>query len=394
MPECAPRVVCLFHRGFKLFPRGFKQLEALDDSEYDVTVFCADRSGLPSREYHGGIELRRVSVPWPSFAPLKPLFLVWSLLRLCIEARAVDDVDVYHCFGIYSMLPGLLLSQFNSASLSYDAFEDYRYQFVRSGAIPFATEWFGDLLVQIERSLVSHSDHVFVVPSADDILEQRFARLETGVTTLWNVPRLEEGTLSSDTQDDTDDGTVQVIYVGNMSIDKGALEMVEAAVRTLHRVDYQAGFVFIGGFDEELEREVRQAIPADVAEQIDLRGFVPYEEVAPYLSSADVALELYQRTFWHEQSMASSKLFRYMAAQLPIVVSDFPGIGSLVRDNGAGVAVNPADPDAVADRLCELIEDKAKREQLGENGYSAFQTRYNWDIESDKFLEAFAKIVA
>lgn len=382
-----PHVLCLFHRGFELFPRGYKQIESLDRGGYDVKVLCATRSELPSED-HEGIQIRRFQTPWPDLAVLKPLALLWILLNLTIRGMSEDKVDAVHSFGIYSLLPGVVISRISSATLTYDAFEDYRYQFKRSGAIPVATELFGRLLVRFERLLVSLSDGVFVVPSADNILETRFETVDTPVTTIWNVPRLREGI--DKIHDETDDEkSITVLYIGSISAYKGAREMVEAATGTLRRVNAPVEFVFIGGHSKEVKQELRSLIPAEYEENITFPGFIPYEDVTPYLKSADIAIQLNQPTFWNRQSKASSKLFRYMAANLPIVVGDLPGFGSIVRELEAGIPVDPGKPEAAADALTELVITDEKRRRLGRNGYTAFRERYNWEAEEDRFIESF-----
>lgn len=388
MVEGPRRVLCLFHRGFKLFPRGFKQIESLSDAGYEVEVLCAARSTLPRTETHEGVKIRRVQTPWPDFAVLKPLALLWVLLRLTVIGLNEDDIDVIHCFGIYSLLPGIILSKAKTTALTYDAFEDYRYQLERSGAIPVATSYFGQLLVLTERWMVSKSEAVFVVPSADDILERRFADIDTTVTTVWNVPRLREG-INPTSEEPDGKAEITVLYVGSISVYKGASEMVEAAVKTLDSVDVPTKFVFIGGHSNETAVELNRLIPSDYEDNIVFPGFVAYEEVKPFLSSADIAIQLNQPTFWNRQSKASSKLFRYMAARLPIVVSDFPGFGSIIRELNAGIPVDPTRPDDAAAALAELVEDEGKRRELGENGYEAFLERYNWEFEEGSFLDAF-----
>ncbi|MFC7231573.1 glycosyltransferase family 4 protein [Saliphagus sp. GCM10025308] len=388
MAENPSQILCLFHRGFELFPRGYKQIESLSSAGHDVTVLCAARSDLPETETYEGAEIRRFRTPWPNFAPIKPFVILWILLVLIAKGLSEDEVDSIHCFGIYSLLSGVVLSSLKETSLTYDAFEDYRYQFERSGAVPVGTKFFGRQLVRFERWLASLSDGVFVVPSADNVLEQRFADVDTRVATIWNVPRLREGINRSNLKPKGNE-RVTVLYVGGISVHKGACEMVEAAVQTLEKVDKPTKFVFIGGHSHETARKLNRLIPAALEEDIEFPGFIPYDEVEPYLHVSDIALQLYQPTFWNRQSKASSKLFRYMAAQIPVVISDFPGIGHLIRDTEAGLAVDPTDPDDAASALIELVEQDEKRQQLGQNGYSAFKERYNWKFEERRFLEAF-----
>lgn len=54
-----------------------------------------------------------------------------------------------------------------------------------------------------------------------------------------------------------------------------------------------------------------------------------------------------------------------MAAGLPVVASDVGGVGEIVSDGADGYLVPPGDPNALADRLRELLGDPARRASMG-----------------------------
>ena len=88
----------------------------------------------------------------------------------------------------------------------------------------------------------------------------------------------------------------------------------------------------------------------------------------------------------------SNKLFQYMSAGLPVVVSDIGNWGTLVEDEGCGVAVEPGDPDAIADALVALADDPDRRSTLGRNGHRAALERYNWESERAKLLDVYERL--
>ena len=58
-----------------------------------------------------------------------------------------------------------------------------------------------------------------------------------------------------------------------------------------------------------------------------------------------------------------------MSCGKPLVVTDAGGLGGLVDDQG-GLRVPVADPERLADALCTLIADPARRQAMGEHNRS------------------------
>lgn len=385
------KVVCLFHRGFKLFPRGFKQLEALAAEGHDVRVLCTDRGELPKSENHEGAMIERTRVWWPERAILKPLAISYVMLQLLIQGLQHRDADVVHCFGLYALLPGFVVAKLSGANLSYDAFEDYAYEVDQSGALGRISSLADDLIVGVELFLVARCDRVYTVPSVDDSLESRFGRVTDRITTIQNVPRRSEGDLPPPESCDLyDSKATTLVYVGGLTADKGSVHMAKVLATAAERTDEPIQAFIIGSFHDDTRPSVEYILEdAGIEDCVHLVGFVPYDEVLPYLSASDVALHLYQDTPWNRRSTGSSKLYRYMAAQFPIIVSDLPGIGGIVDEYNCGVVVPPTDVDAAAGTIVSLVEDDDYREGLGNRAFDAFESELNWDAERETFISDF-----
>jgi len=88
------------------------------------------------------------------------------------------------------------------------------------------------------------------------------------------------------------------------------------------------------------------------------------------------------------------KLFEFMAAGLPVVVSDFPLLRAIVEENDCGIPVNPEDPGAIAAAVRRLARDPALARRLGENGIRAVATTFNWEREAAVLLRSYARLGA
>ena len=87
------------------------------------------------------------------------------------------------------------------------------------------------------------------------------------------------------------------------------------------------------------------------------------------------------------------KMFEYMAAGLPLVVSDFPHLRRYVERHGAGIHVDPGDPDAVAQALSDLLQNPAEAAAMGQRGRQAVLDHYVWDTEADVLLALYGRVL-
>ena len=89
----------------------------------------------------------------------------------------------------------------------------------------------------------------------------------------------------------------------------------------------------------------------------------------------------------------ATKLFEYMAAGLPFVVSDFPIWRDLTDRYRAGICVDPLDTEEIAEAVERLLTDDALAAEMGANGRRAFEQELSWEADYrryERFLSAIA----
>ena len=88
------------------------------------------------------------------------------------------------------------------------------------------------------------------------------------------------------------------------------------------------------------------------------------------------------------------KMFEFMASGLPLVYSDLPSHREIVGDRSVGIAVDPTNPETIANAIEFLVlhPDSAKR--MGENARMAIKQRLNWESESKKLLSLYEEILS
>ena len=82
---------------------------------------------------------------------------------------------------------------------------------------------------------------------------------------------------------------------------------------------------------------------------------------------------------------------------MPVVVSNFPVMRAIVRDDPAGPlgeVCDPAEPASIGAAIRTIIElDPGAREALHERCRTAARERWNWETESRGLLNLYADLL-
>ena len=73
-------------------------------------------------------------------------------------------------------------------------------------------------------------------------------------------------------------------------------------------------------------------------------------------------------------------LIEAMAASVPVVATDVPGICDVVKPNETGLLVPPCSPPALAEAIARLLNDATLREHLVLSARQDVEKRFTWDV--------------
>jgi glycosyltransferase involved in cell wall biosynthesis len=74
---------------------------------------------------------------------------------------------------------------------------------------------------------------------------------------------------------------------------------------------------------------------------------------------------------------------------LPVVASRVGGMCEIVEQGVTGLLVEPADPEALAQALCEILADRQRQRSMGAAGRNRALDRYSWRKSSAALLTLF-----
>jgi len=154
-----------------------------------------------------------------------------------------------------------------------------------------------------------------------------------------------------------------VMYIGTHGLSQG-LETVLAAARELEdREDLH--FVFVGS-GAERESLIKTA-EKDGLKNVEFIPNQPRPDMPEFYAAADICLvPLKQREVF--LTNIPSKMFEIMACARPIILGVEGQGREILEAAGAGVAVPPEHPHALAEAIRALADDPEARRRYGENG--------------------------
>jgi len=346
-----------------------KEARTLARAGYDVTfVVPHDRD-----EVVDGVRVRALAIP------RSRLWRMLASFPLMLRAALGTGAEVCH-FHDPELIPVGLALKALGRSVVYDAHEDLPKSILGKTYLPSwlrrPAAW---AVHQVEKAASGAFD--LVVVATEGIL--RSFHHHPRAVLIRNYPMLSQ--FESTPRRAGEGSEVVVAYSGGLTAARGAREMVAAVERLPGRV--QIRLVILGRFwPEALEQEVR-VMPGFA--RVDFRGWVSHAEVAEQLGRAEIGLVCFLPEPNHLEA-GPNKLFEYMAAELPVVASDFPAWREIVEGNHCGICVDPTNPDAIATAIEYLADHPARRAEMGANGRRAVLEWYNWEAEGRRLVAAYA----
>ena len=139
------------------------------------------------------------------------------------------------------------------------------------------------------------------------------------------------------------------LYQGDLSEGRGVSVILEAFKNS---TDPNKVIVFMGS--GPLEGEIRNASLNN--NNIFYHPAVPHNVVLNYTASADVGLHFIQNTCLNHYYCMPNKLFEYLMAGLPVIVSDMYDMSSFVKQTGTGVIVCDDKSESIIGAIYQLDE--------------------------------------
>jgi glycosyltransferase involved in cell wall biosynthesis len=177
-----------------------------------------------------------------------------------------------------------------------------------------------------------------------------------------------------------------IIYQGALNTGRGIEKLIDA-------MQYIPGYnLVIAGHGTIKEDLIKTANLSNCSDRIHFTGRLDFSCLKALTKKAKLGFSLEEDLGLNYRFALPNKLFDYLQAGIPVLVSDLPEMHNIIEQSKCGECIAPdADSKTLAKHIRKILEDSNLYEDLKANSQKA-GTQYTWEIESNKQLEIFRSI--
>lgn len=354
--------------------RVHKICTALSEEGFEVLVI--GRKLKSSTSLHRNYQTRRMQLFFNNgflFYAEYSIRLFFLLLYKKKDILVANDLD--------TLLPNFLISKLTKKKLVYDSHELYT-------EVP---ELIHRPLIQktwllIEKSIFKNLKNVYTVNAI--IAQIYMKKYKVPVKIIRNIaPKLTDIELDEVFVKKTKNGRKMLILQGaGINIDRGGEEAVEM-------MQYLPNFVlYVIGSGDVFPLLKKKVAELKLEKRVFLLGRKPYKELMRYTKIADLGLSLDKNTNLNYEYSLPNKIFDYIQAKTPMLVSNRQIIADLVQKNNIGLVSHTHDPKKLANTVLEIFSNQEQYDTWCTNIEEAAKV-YNWENEQKHLKEIYRNLL-
>ncbi len=177
-----------------------------------------------------------------------------------------------------------------------------------------------------------------------------------------------------------------------VGLDRGLQAFIQAMARATARVtlDIRGGDRWRHG-----DRLMELARELGVADRVSLLPMAAPQEMVRLAAGYDIGLSLETDVSENRRVCLTNKIFTYLLAGVPVLLSDTPAQDALAPELGvAAHVVSLADAGGIAAALDRLAGSPEARSEARDRAWRLGRERYNWDVEKAALLGSVERAFA
>lgn len=367
----------------------FYRAKALASVGYKITVTALmDRKArLNLCEKKENFSISRINVISRRLPPLTPIKILryFEYMIKGIITCTKEKADIYHACGCVQMLlMGVIVSGLAKAKLVYDTKDFHADEKIAATLVEKIEK---KAIYIFEKILIKKADEV--IASSDSIADKirDIYDIKLPVTVRECKPfSMVEGSNKIREKLGIPAGQRTIIYFGNIVKGRNLDVLIKAAE---HFENATAVLMGEGNYRKPLMDLVSKL---NLSEKVKFLGIIPFEEVAGYISSADIGITLFRNDCFNDAYNIDNRLFYYIACGVPVASSDNFERKKLIEGYGLGVIFDIDNPKDIAEKINSLLRDKALYAKVKNRVIEAAKSTLNLENESIKLLEMYNKL--
>lgn len=344
-----------------------KVSNTLSANGYSVTIYCRKHNKIGYKSEN--IKIKFINTIFDK----GPLFYLQYNIQIFFKIL-FSRFDIIYCNDLDTLTGCALGSAMRNKKLIYDSHELFTEvpELVNRSLIKLIWRIQEKVFIRKANAIITVSDGV-----ASE-LTRRYKVKEVNV--IRNLPVIRETEVFKDKQP-------TIIYQGSLNVGRG----IELAIEMMkHLPCYK--LLIVGSGDIEIQLR-KQMLESNLYDRVQFLGQLPPHELRLLTPTAWLGLSLEEDLGLNYRYALPNKLFDYIAAQVPVLVSDLPEMRKVVEKYKVGIVAKSRKPAELANQIGDFFDDKQEYESALKNIKSAVKD-LNWQNEESKLIEVVKRVAA
>jgi glycosyltransferase involved in cell wall biosynthesis len=308
-----------------------------------------------------------------------PLFYASFNIRLFLFLL-FNRADILLANDLDTLLAVYLASKIKNTPMAYDNHEYFTGVPELSGR-PFVR----GIWKTIERKIFPRLKYIYTESeSKRKLFENEY---KVSVSVIRNLPLKFYGKPDIVKKPEWVEDRKVILYQGAVNKDRGIEEMVEA-------MQFLDGYIFLiignGDLFEHIQNKVLQL---GLSSKVRMPGLIPFDDLPGFTRMADVGISIEKDTNISYKNCLPNKIFDYINAGVPVLVSKLPEMKLIVEKYNVGAFIDSHESVSIADTIKIFFSDP-DRLALWKSNLSHVTEELNWENEEKVLLCLFNKISA
>ncbi len=368
------KVIYLILNSLEFDSRARLEIDAIGSIGHEVEIICT--VGAEPDNYNGHPIHRIKQYTWPT---RKIRFAQFNLYAARIGARLKGDI--YHAVDLDVLWGAYRAARKVGGRLIYEARELYTELEPLQGRNTLKAIWRG-----LEKRLIGKADRVITInESLAEELCERYGIDKPAIIRNMAIPVKDLKPIDLRKKFNIPGNFKIILYQGVLRSGQGLLYQLEI-MKYLDKI----AMLFLGA--GPIEDDIRKkSVEYGIEDRIIIAGRLSPDELINYTASADAGLLLMEDTALNNRLALPQKLFQYLVAGIPQIVSPMPEISRFVKNEDTGIVIPLGQPREAAEDIAKFLNDSHRYNEVRENCRKSAK-KHNWKNESGKLIEIYREL--
>ena len=388
------KILMLLDHPFPPDTRVENEMKSLTDAGYEVHLACFQKNDEPLLENsaYGIIHRKPVSnfIFKSSVGVLKFPFYFNYWRRFVDELFASEKFDAIHVHDLPLAKVGYEAKCKYGVRFVLDLHENWpvllqlstHTQTILGKLLSSNSQW-----VKYEKEMCGLADRVIVVVEEAKVRICGLGIDPGKVEVVSNTLNLEQFDPIERKEFKTD--KFRMLYVGGINYHRG-IQYVIQAISLLKKQGIEVYFDLVGSgsYLGDIKRLIDEL---GVCDNVTVHGFKHYTQICDLYESANVAMIPHIKS-GHTDNTIPHKIFQYLYAGIPMIVSNCDPLVRIVKETKGGVSYQYDSPEELSVVIARFYNNPESLKDYIKYGRQAVIDKYNWKVDGAKLVEMYSRL--